>query len=695
LEANEGTLPKKHIDKVVSGKEPFREDYHVRLLRTSDGKLHIVDGHTRVAMYNALGKDMPVQIMDQSMVNDLQSKDIYDIAKANGGITIDLGGHQPEDGYAYAPRKDTERRIAADKFTDQDVEDYIDEHRALLMKEGNNFGCWYEDGYYYLDVSRVGDASAETIEEAQKNQQLGVFDLKTFDTINIGKLDDKGRYTRLDEATSLHNQHQEQIARDAESRSLASLAAVPGGSGAEARSEALRVPDAEQPWPHLSDEERRQVLFYVGGDAEGEGISYQINGALRQNPEWVKPDNEYGQQVAAIDSAIAKSKLDKRTTVRRIVTGQKRDIRAEILAHAHDPSYRITDPGYMSTARVVKGDSLGDAFQFYAESSGGRTAKPDISKAIVLQMDLPKGSHALDIGAGLPKLAENPVWKSYAELGWEHEVLLPRDTQWRIGKVTTDHDTGMPIVHLEPVTPTVQAVPKRRRVIREGAGGPFKAPNDLLAHGIPDEDGVAFLSKEKMVKNILARYDDCTGDNAWIREAGKQWYPSANMWVQKLLANTGKDWSMETASAVVAQFSENAAWPANMMRATNYFNGIRKGAFKATYKRVDNIVASDDPLAAMRGPKVHNFGHAIFGDDPDAVAVDRWAARIALGTDDKAGAAKVLGRTGGYDAMAEAYREAARRVGLDPRELQAITWVHAVPPDQTVKEFKETGHWNF
>jgi hypothetical protein len=63
--ANEPVLKKKSIDKVVSGEEPFREGYVVKLWRDDDGNLHVVDGHHRVAMYHALGKDMPVRIMDE------------------------------------------------------------------------------------------------------------------------------------------------------------------------------------------------------------------------------------------------------------------------------------------------------------------------------------------------------------------------------------------------------------------------------------------------------------------------------------------------------------------------------------------------------------------------------------------------------------------------------------------------------
>jgi hypothetical protein len=66
LQANEETLKKKSIDKVVSGAEPFRESYVIKLWRDNNGALHVVDGHHRVAMYHALGKPMPVRIMDEA-----------------------------------------------------------------------------------------------------------------------------------------------------------------------------------------------------------------------------------------------------------------------------------------------------------------------------------------------------------------------------------------------------------------------------------------------------------------------------------------------------------------------------------------------------------------------------------------------------------------------------------------------------
>jgi hypothetical protein len=66
LQANEKTLKLKPINKVVSGREPFREGYVTKLWQDGRGRLHVADGHHRVAMYHALGKDMPVRIMSEA-----------------------------------------------------------------------------------------------------------------------------------------------------------------------------------------------------------------------------------------------------------------------------------------------------------------------------------------------------------------------------------------------------------------------------------------------------------------------------------------------------------------------------------------------------------------------------------------------------------------------------------------------------
>ena len=76
------------------------------------------------------------------------------------------------------------------------------------MMSGNHLGLWDGgDGNYYLDVSRVGEPGAATIEAAQLNDQLGVYDLSqteySLGNIDIGKLDAKGNYVRLGKASDL------------------------------------------------------------------------------------------------------------------------------------------------------------------------------------------------------------------------------------------------------------------------------------------------------------------------------------------------------------------------------------------------------------------------------------------------------------------------------------------------------------
>lgn len=64
LVATEKYLRSKPINKVVSGKEPFREGYDAHLLLTDEGYV-VIDGHHRVAMYAALGREtMPAKIID-------------------------------------------------------------------------------------------------------------------------------------------------------------------------------------------------------------------------------------------------------------------------------------------------------------------------------------------------------------------------------------------------------------------------------------------------------------------------------------------------------------------------------------------------------------------------------------------------------------------------------------------------------
>jgi hypothetical protein len=86
----------------------------------------------------------------------------------------------------------------------------------------------------------------------------------------------------------------------------------------------------------------------------------------------------------------------------------------------------------------------------------------------------------------------------------------------------------------------------------------------------------------------------------------------------------------------------------------------------------DDLTDDDDILTRLNGQKIRSFYSNIRG--LTEVTIDGHAYNIALGirqglTSDKTNMGKKL-----YREMQEAYVKAAKRVGVKPHELQAITW---------------------
>lgn len=59
------------VKKVVSREVEPRENYPLKLWRDGSGRLYIVDGHTRTAIYYELNKPMSVRIMDEKSLSKL------------------------------------------------------------------------------------------------------------------------------------------------------------------------------------------------------------------------------------------------------------------------------------------------------------------------------------------------------------------------------------------------------------------------------------------------------------------------------------------------------------------------------------------------------------------------------------------------------------------------------------------------
>jgi hypothetical protein len=216
-----------------------------------------------------------------------------------------------------------------------------------------------------------------------------------------------------------------------------------------------------------------------------------------------------------------------------------------------------------------------------------------------------------------------------------------------------------------------------------------------------------FLSPSQLERSVMEKYN--AADDA-TKEAGAQWYDTANEYIRNLAEKTGRDPAQ--VAAIVSAFSPQTSWDANMA-AANYFlmnydpenpDAIndKMGGLGDNLKRAKRIHAAGDEDGYLAGlqngndaHKITNFYHNLMGSK-DHVTIDSWMARALLGQGadglaDKS-VQKVLNWKDGYDTMSQAVVSAAQKLSqqtgkqISPRDLQAIVWSHVVP---TAGDYKE------
>jgi hypothetical protein len=179
------------------------------------------------------------------------------------------------------------------------------------------------------------------------------------------------------------------------------------------------------------------------------------------------------------------------------------------------------------------------------------------------------------------------------------------------------------------------------------------------------------VTLETIVRRIVRTFDAATPSDL---EAGARWYDEAGELAHDLASDAG---SVYHAAAVIAHLSPRTTWARNVSTATALImhdraEARRLGAMDALLDRAESVLTyrEGDPFDTFgpTAPKTLNFARNISGDR-EAVTVDVWAMRV-VDLDES-----LLGRKGAYDAMAHAYRLAARRRGVDPATMQATTWV--------------------
>jgi hypothetical protein len=164
---------------------------------------------------------------------------------------------------------------------------------------------------------------------------------------------------------------------------------------------------------------------------------------------------------------------------------------------------------------------------------------------------------------------------------------------------------------------------------------------------------------------------------AATRAAGAGWYPAAYREACAILPA-----DPVRGAAIIAALSPQVGWRENLRAAARiaadpYVAGEPNVPGYMANRMKAAAIADGAPLTGHPGdalggqaPKVRAFWRAICGD-LEAVTLDIWAMRAAY-----PGAAMRPPAGDAYRRGVLAYRAAARRLQVAPRDLQAILWVH-------------------
>jgi hypothetical protein len=189
---------------------------------------------------------------------------------------------------------------------------------------------------------------------------------------------------------------------------------------------------------------------------------------------------------------------------------------------------------------------------------------------------------------------------------------------------------------------------------------------------------------ERYVSNIVEMYGLATPEQI---TAGLDWYPAAHR-IAEEFGDTRRG------AGIIAALSANKGWSDNVRLARLAFAGEFRGHFADALDKCRAIHAGQDPSAVLPlALKTGQFFLCIADPaDPEAVVVDRHAHDVAAGM--KYGNAdRGLDAAGRYGSIADAYRIAAKSLGMAPSELQAITWTVVVEMARNSRSLRGIEGW--
>lgn len=175
----------------------------------------------------------------------------------------------------------------------------------------------------------------------------------------------------------------------------------------------------------------------------------------------------------------------------------------------------------------------------------------------------------------------------------------------------------------------------------------------------------------QVTRRLIRLFNDATDEEL---DYGLRWYQDAHAWAAQTAAEHGR--TTDEVAGVIAALSPRCPWPSNLRRTVEMLEtgdtyGLTNGRDKAR-----RILGGAAPLDELSGPKTRAFYSNLA--DPLAsaeVTIDVHALNAAAGQVlSDAAAKRILGVNGGYRHVADAYRSAARVLGVAPHVTQAVVW---------------------
>ena len=179
------------------------------------------------------------------------------------------------------------------------------------------------------------------------------------------------------------------------------------------------------------------------------------------------------------------------------------------------------------------------------------------------------------------------------------------------------------------------------------------------------------LSLYEMERQILGYFNLATKTE---RIFGLTWYADA-LAACEMLASL-YTLPVTTVVGMVAALSPRNRWSSNVTDAEQVIvNGENANVhtFSANLAKAVRILNGEQPTDVLRGNKVRAFYQCLCPDETDIVCVDGHAYGVACGFGERIQVKTISDAA--YERISLAYRNTAHHLGIEPRQLQATTWL--------------------